>query len=325
LRPGAHTPKTPQASFGPSSAVVALTWLILPRARHFAPLCAAGGYGSPVVDLHVHSNVSDGSDSPERLAEMAAEAGLTAFALTDHDRLDGVEAAAKKATELGVELVPGVEISCEHKGTMHMLVYFLEPGEGPLQGELARLQRARDTRNERLIARLAELGLPVSMEELLHEAGGTGAGRPHVAAILVRKGYALSVQDAFDKYLAKGAPAYIDKERLGPAKAITLALSSGALPVLAHPLSLGLGPAEMGATVRELAEAGLAGLEAIYGRYEQAERASLAVLAARSGLSITGGSDYHGTYKPDLRLGTGRGDLHVPDGALAALRDRLER
>jgi predicted metal-dependent phosphoesterase TrpH len=276
-----------------------------------------------VVDLHVHSNVSDGSDSPERLVELAAEAGLSAFALTDHDRQDGVPAAAKKAAEAGIELVPGVEISCEHKGTMHMLVYFLEPGEGPLQDELVRLQRARDTRNERLVARLAELGLPVTMDELVLESGGTGAGRPHVAAILVRKGYATSVQDAFDRYLAKGAPAYIEKERLSPDSAISLALQSGGLPVLAHPLSLGLAPAQRASLVAELAAAGLVGLEAVYGRYSQPERADLAVLAARTGLAVTGGSDYHGTYKPDLSLGTGRGDLHVPDGALLALRERL--
>ena len=276
-----------------------------------------------MVDLHVHSNVSDGSDPPERLVELAVEAGLSAFALTDHDRQDGVAVAAKKAALAGIGIVPGVEISCEHKGTMHMLVYFLEPGEGPLQDELGRLQRARDTRNERLVARLAELGLPVTMEELQEEAGGTGAGRPHVAAILVRKGYASSVQDAFDKFLAKGQPAYMEKERLAPRQAIALALQSGALPVLAHPLSLGLSPAGTASAVAELADAGLAGLEAIYGRYDQGQRADLAVMAAQNGLAVTGGSDYHGTYKPDLRVGKGRGDLHVPDGALAALRERL--
>jgi 3',5'-nucleoside bisphosphate phosphatase len=276
-----------------------------------------------VVDLHTHSNVSDGSDTPEELVELAAKAQLSALALTDHDRQDGVAAAREKAAQLGIELVAGVEISCQHNATMHMLVYFLEPGEGPLQDELGRLQVARDTRNERLIARLAGLNLPVSMDELLEESGGTGAGRPHVAAILVRKGFATSVQDAFDRYLAKGAPAYMEKERLDPATAITLSLQSGALPVLAHPLSMKLGPDELEQAVGELADAGLVGLEAIYGRYSSEERAGLAILAAHSGLAITGGSDHHGTYKPDLTVGTGRGDLHVPDGALAALRDRL--
>jgi hypothetical protein len=276
-----------------------------------------------VIDLHVHSNVSDGSDTPEALVDLAVKAGLTAFALTDHDRQDGVAAARSRARQAEIELVPGVEVSCDHSGTMHMLVYFLEPGDGPLQDELVRLQVARDNRNVVLVERLAELGLPVTMDELLAESGGTGAGRPHVAAILVRKGYATSVQDAFDKYLAKGKPAYMEKERLDPVAAIALALQSGALPVLAHPLSMNLSPADTESTVAELADAGLVGLEAIYGRYNRDERAELAVVAARSGLAITGGSDHHGTYKPDLTVGTGRGDLHVPDGALGALRDRL--
>ena len=276
-----------------------------------------------MIDLHAHSTVSDGSDTPEELVDLAVKAGLSALALTDHDRQDGILPARKAAAAAGIELVAGTEISCQHSGTMHMLVYFLEPGEGPLQDELVRLQVARDTRNERMVARLAELGLPVSREELDAEAGGSGAGRPHVAAILVRKGVASSVQDAFDRYLAKGRPAYMEKERLEPIVAIELSLESGALAVLAHPLSLGLSPGELEATVRELAHAGLAGLEAIYGRYSREERADLAVMAAHAGLAITGGSDHHGSYKPDLKVGVGRGDLHVPDGALAALRDRL--
>lgn len=295
------------------------------RAEHDAASVTPGTRATVggVIDLHTHSTMSDGSDSPEELVDLAAKAGLRAFALTDHDRLDGIAAARARAAEAGIELVPGTEISCQHAGTMHMLVYFLEPGEGPLQDELLRLQVARDTRNERMVTRLQELGLPVTAEELEAESGGKGAGRPHVAAILVRKGFATSVQDAFDRYLAKGQPAYMEKERLGPMEAIALALQSGGLPVLAHPLSMGLSEAELESSVSELAEAGLAGLEAIYGRYSPEDRAGLAVLAARAGLAITGGSDHHGTYKPDLSVGTGRGDLHVPDSALSALRERL--
>lgn len=277
-----------------------------------------------MVDLHTHSNVSDGSDSPAEVVRLAAAAGLSALALTDHDCQDGIEEAARAAASAGIELVPAIELSCQHTGTMHMLVYFLEPGGGPLHDELARLQAARASRNERLVAKLADLGMPITMQELDQESGGQGAGRPHVAAILVRKGYATSVQDAFDRYLAKGGPAYLEKERLEPQHAIDLAIESGAVPVLAHPLSLKLSPAALEAALGELAEAGLAGVECIYGRYSREERADLAVMAARSGLAITGGSDYHGTYKPDLAVGTGRGDLHVPDGALASLRERLE-
>lgn len=318
-------PKTPHASRGLAWAAPFTQPFSHGRLAHrrMRNGLGPGGTVGTVVDLHVHSNVSDGSDTPEEVVDLAAKAALSAMALTDHDRQDGIAPARRRAAEVGVELVPGVEISCHHTGTMHMLVYFLEPGEGPLQDELLRLQVARDTRNERLLARLTELGMPVSMEELEAEAGPTGAGRPHIAAILVRKGYARSVQEVFDRYMGKGGPAYMEKERLDPLPAISLALQSGALPVLAHPLSLKLAPAEMEPAVDELADAGLVGLEAIYGRYSQEERAGLAIMAARAGLCITGGSDHHGTYKPDLTVGTGRGDLHVPDGALAALRDRL--
>ena len=278
----------------------------------------------PVIDLHTHSTVSDGSDAPSRIPELAAEAGCAAVALTDHDRLDGLADAARRAAEVGVTLVPGCEISCEvPKGTMHLLVYFVEAGEGPLQSELVRLQEARATRNRQLVRVLSEeLGLPVTLEEIEAEAGGDGVGRPHVAAVLVRKGVVGSVQEAFDRYLARGQPGYVEKERLYPADAMRLARESGGVPVIAHPLSLGLEPAALESAVKELADIGLAGLEAIYGRYTPDEREGLADVARRHGLVVTGGSDHHGSYKPDLRVGVGKGDLDVPDGALAALEDR---
>ena len=276
-----------------------------------------------MIDLHTHSTVSDGSDPPERIPELAHAAGCTAVALTDHDRVDGLAAAASAAARLGVELVRGVEISCEHPGTMHLLVYFLAEGDGPLQDELTRLQDARDDRNRRLATRLGDLGLPVTYDEIQQEAGGMGAGRPHVASILVRKGIVASIQEAFDVWLAKGRPAYLEKERLAPDQAVRLAVASGAVPVLAHPLSLGLSPADTAATVAELAADGLAGVESIYGRYSPDERAAMATLAQVNGLVATGGSDHHGTYKPDLQVGVGRGDLDVPDSVLDDLRQRL--
>jgi predicted metal-dependent phosphoesterase TrpH len=276
-----------------------------------------------VIDLHTHSTVSDGSDAPERIPELAAEAGCRAVALTDHDRVDGVPAAAARAATLGIELVPGVEISCEHSGTMHLLVYFLPAGEGPLQDELVRLQEARDSRNRRMASVMEGLGLPVTYDEIQSEAGGMGAGRPHIAAILVRKGVVASIQEAFDVWLAKGKPAYFDKERLAPDVAVRLAVASTGVPVLAHPLSLGLSPADTSATVATLAGYGLAGVESIYGRYRVEEREAMAALAAENGLVATGGSDHHGRYKPDLQVGVGRGDLDVPDSVLDELRDRI--
>ncbi|MGH9076807.1 MAG: PHP domain-containing protein [Acidimicrobiales bacterium] len=274
-----------------------------------------------MIDLHTHSTVSDGSETPERVVEMAAAAGLSALALTDHDRLDGVEAARRRAGEVGVELVAGCELSCQHPGTMHVLVYFLEPGAGPLQDELAGLQEGRQDRNRQMVARLGLLGLPVTWDEVVVEAGGTGIGRPHVAAVLVDKGVVATVQEAFDTWLGKGSPGYVARTRLAPARALDLARASGAVPVLAHPLSLGGDGAALAGALRELAGLGLAGVEALYGRYTDAERARVAAAGRAAGLVVTGGSDYHGTYKPDLEVGTGRGDLAVPDDALTALRD----
>jgi predicted metal-dependent phosphoesterase TrpH len=276
-----------------------------------------------VIDLHTHSTVSDGSDPPERIPELAHAAGCRAVALTDHDRVDGVAAATVRASELGVELVPGVEISCEHAGTMHVLVYFLAPGEGPLQAELGRMQSARDNRNRQMAELMAGLGLPVSYEEIVTEAGGTGAGRPHIAAILVRKGVVGTIQQAFDVWLAKGRPAYLDKTRLAPDAAVRLAVASKAVPVLAHPFSLGLTPGGTEATIAELAGYGLAGVEAIYGRYSPEQRCAVGDMARQYRLVATGGSDHHGTYKPDLQVGIGRGDLDVPDSVLDELRERI--
>lgn len=272
-----------------------------------------------MIDLHTHSTVSDGSDDPGRIPELAAAAGCTAVALTDHDRLDGIEAARASADAVGVELVPGCEISCEvGVGTMHLLVYFVEPGEGPLQHELVRLQEVRDRRNEIMCERLG-----LSYDALQAEAGGIGAGRPHAAALLVRDGRATSIQDAFDRWLGKDKPGYVEKERLSPVAALRLAGASGGLAVLAHPNSLELTPPALRSQLDELRDLGLTGVECIYGRYSVEDRLGLLQIASSLGLVATGGSDHHGTYKPDLSVGIGRGDLDVPDRALDELRSRL--
>jgi predicted metal-dependent phosphoesterase TrpH len=287
-----------------------------------------------VIDLHTHSTVSDGSERPQRIVDLAAAAGCTAVALTDHDSLDGVAEARAAADRLGLTLVPGCEVSCRKPpppaggrpvaGSVHVLVYFVEPGEGPLQDELVALRRDRAERNRRLRARLAELGVPVDYEAMVAEAGGeAGLGRPHFARALVRAGAADDIDDAFDRFLADGAAAYVPKSRLSAAEVARLATASGAVAVLAHPLTLGLDPSALERVVRELAEAGLGGLEAVYGRYTTDERRGLRRMAERCGLVATGGSDYHGTFKPDLEVGTGLGDLHVPDRALEELAARV--
>ena len=255
--------------------------------------------------------------------ELAAAVGCTSVALTDHDGLEGVGPARTRAGELGIGFVPGCEVSVTFApGTMHVLCYFVEPTDGPLQSELARLRSDRSSRNQRLVQRLRELGLPLTLDEVEAAAGGSVIGRPHFAAVLVRNGAATSVQDAFDRLLGKGTPGYISKARIDAATAIGAARGSGAVSVLAHPLSLGLGSSELDRAVEELATAGLGGLECYYGRYSPEEREGLAAMAKRHDLVATGGSDFHGTFKPDLSVGVGTGDLDVPD---VAVRELLAR
>jgi len=285
-----------------------------------------------LIDLHTHSTVSDGSEPPERIPELAAEAGCAAVALTDHDSLAGLARAAVAAQRVGVQLVPGCEVSCRRpsgpggasaEGAMHVLCYFVENGEGPLQDELGRLRDDRSGRNHRLVERLGELGVPLTWDEVVAEAGDeAGVGRPHFARVLVAHGAARTIDDAFDRWLAEGRPAYVPKARLDAAEVSTLARASGGVAVLAHPLSLGMGLSALERVVDELAGRGLAGLEATYGSYRAEDRRALRRLAERTGLVATGGSDFHGSFKPDLRVGTGLGDLDVPDDALEALAAR---
>ncbi|MFP3881475.1 MAG: PHP domain-containing protein [Actinomycetota bacterium] len=274
------------------------------------------------VDLHTHSAASDGSDPPERLVELAAETGLTAIALTDHDTQEGIEAAVAAAATHPLELIPGVELSLNYdNGTMHLIVLWLDPGHGPLQDRLHGLQSGRTRRNEEIVRRLEEAGLPITIEEVLEEAGGGSVGRPHIAAVMVRHGYVPDIRTAFDLWLGRERPAYVGRNRLDPGEAIGLARESGAVPVLSHPHTLGVTTAPaMTDLLTDLKRAGLIGLEAIYGSYRRHEREGYADLARRFELIPSGGSDYHGSYKPGLSLGSGYGDLAVPDSVLDELR-----
>jgi hypothetical protein len=278
-----------------------------------------------MIDLHTHSDVSDGSDPPERIPELAVEAGCSAVALTDHDSLAGIARARRRAEELGITFVPGCEVSCRPPGGggMHVLVYFVEEGDTPLTEELARLRDDRRHRNLALADRLAALGIPLTYERVVAEAGGEeGVGRPHFATALVAVGAADSVDDAFERYLTRGRPAFVSKSRLSGAEVARLAGESGGVAVLAHPCSMGLDGPDLAAVVAELADAGFSGIEALYGRYSPRQRRDLANLARRFDLVATGGSDHHGVVKPDLRVGTGQGDLKVPDRVLAQLEAR---
>jgi 3',5'-nucleoside bisphosphate phosphatase len=282
---------------------------------------------SSYVDLHCHSTASDGTLSPTEVVRLAREVGLSAMSLTDHDTIGGVEEAASEAKRLGIDFLPGIEISAEfpEPGTMHLLGYGVDPRSEVMRDLTKTLLSGRDTRNPKIIAKLRQLHVDITMEEVERGAGGKVVGRPHIAAILVRKGYVSSIKQAFEKYLAPGGLAYFDKERLSPGKAISMIVECGGLPVLAHPIQLWyLNDAELERIVKDLVDMGLRGIEVIHSDHgpELIERYSQ--LAKRYGLLKTGGSDFHGTNKTRIQLGTANG-RKIPREYFDALVEALEK
>ena len=277
-----------------------------------------------MIDLHTHSTCSDGTLSPTQLVRAAREAGVTHLALTDHDTVAGLAEAREEAGIQGIAFLGGLEISAEFQpGTMHILGYGFDEGSPSLLEKLAYVQQARRDRNPKIVSILNRLGLGVTMEEVADEAGGEVVGRPHFAAVLLRKGYVKSTQEAFDRYLAKGQPAYMDKVRLSPEDSIAAIRTAGGVAVLAHPLQLkASGDEALEAVVSGLAKLGLQGMECYYRNHTQEDTARFLGLARRHDLVPTGGSDFHGSNRPRIRLGTGEGNLCVPLSCWAELARR---
>jgi hypothetical protein len=262
------------------------------------------------VDLHCHSTASDGTLSPTEVVQLATRSGLSAIALTDHDTIAGVAEAAAEARVVAIDFLPGIEISAEypHPGTMHILGYGVDPDSATLKSLTNTLIAGRDNRNPRIIAKLNELGVKITMDEVEKEAGGQVVGRPHIAAILHRKGYVSSIKEAFNKYLAQGAPAYFDKERLTPRQALEMIRQSGGLPVLAHAIQLRTdNDGQLDRVVKDLVDLGLAGIEVFHSDHNPEWIDKCEKLAKKYNLLKTGGSDFHGTNKAHITLGTARG------------------
>ncbi len=276
-----------------------------------------------LIDLHTHTIASDGSYAPAELVRMAAEAGLAAVAITDHDTVAGNAEAVEAGPACGVEVVPGVEISVNHGGpSYHMLGYFIDYEHEPLLSNLEAIRGFRDDRNEKIVAKLNEFGMPVTLEEIEAEARGESVGRPHVAAVLLRKGYVADNQEAFDCYLAKGKPAYIDRDRLSAAGGIDLIRGAGGVAVFAHPgIYKWDDPDDLRRTVAELTGMGIVGLEAFYSDHTPEDEQRITALADEFGLVVTGGSDFHGAATPEFKLGRGTGNLAVPYEFLEKLKD----
>ncbi|MBQ9727491.1 MAG: PHP domain-containing protein [Kiritimatiellae bacterium] len=277
-----------------------------------------------MIDLHLHSTFSDGTCTPEEVAALAADAGLSAAVLTDHDTWGGWPRFAAAARARGLRTATGMEISADVPGrTVHMLAYGFDPDAPALAAAAEKLREGRRVRNASILAKLARLGCPVSAADVAREAGSPDlVARPHIANALVRRGFARDRADAFRRFLERGAPAYEDRVRLDPEEAVRLVRAAGGAAVLAHPFSARFGRAELRAFVARLAAAGLAGLEVHYTGHLPAQVEELSGLAREFGLVAAGGSDFHGANKPNVRVGVAYGGLKVPDEAFDALLAR---
>ncbi|HEY3280850.1 MAG TPA: PHP domain-containing protein [Armatimonadota bacterium] len=276
------------------------------------------------VDLHAHTTASDGSLSPTELVRHAVGVGLGGLAVTDHDTTDGLAEAAGAAEELGLRFLSGVELSMVYSGHFHLLGYGIQVGRGSLCERLAELRRQRASRNEVMVGKLNDLGVHVTLREVEAEAGGKVVGRPHMALALLRKGYVSSTQDAFNRFLAKGALAYVPKAQLEPEEGFALIRDGGGLPVLAHPMTLKLGEAELEGRLREWKAQGLGGIECYYQRHTEDQTEMYLRLADRLGLVPTGGSDFHGEAKPKVALGDVRGGQALPMEVMDRLVEAIE-
>ncbi|MEG6506197.1 PHP domain-containing protein [Nitratidesulfovibrio sp. 1201_IL3209] len=288
------------------------------------------------IDLHSHSTASDGSDTPAELVRKAAAAKLAAIALTDHDTTSGLDEAVREGRQRGIEVIRGCELGvrCEH-GELHILGLWLPEGDGthpggtPLEATLAELREHRAARNRRIAAQLRQCGVDIEYAEVEAISGGESVSRLHFARILHQKGYVPTPQEAFARYIGPGGRAYVAKETLSPADGVALLHSVGATVALAHPMLFrypGNGFAEwLDDTVADLKRHGLDAIEAYHSEHSQADTRRCVDLAARHGLALTGGSDYHGAGKPGIALGRGRGGLRVTTAVLDDLKERRRR
>jgi hypothetical protein len=266
------------------------------------------------IDLHLHTTASDGVMTPSEIVNYAKNKGLLAIAITDHDTIEGLEEGLLEGERIGLEVIPGIEISAEHSpGSMHLLGFFIDIHHPTLKERLGYLQKARAERNPRMAEKLNKLGIDITFDEVLKASGGGQVGRPHFAQVLIEKGYVRSFQEAFDRFLKKGGSAYVEKMRFSAEESIHFINEANGVAVLAHPNTLQLnGYSELENLILRLVKKGLRGIEAYYPEHSAQEVAQYKTLAERHGLLVTGGTDYHGIEKNGLDIGVGRGEMKLP-------------
>lgn len=268
----------------------------------------------PRVDLHLHSTASDGSFSPAELVRKVAAEGLAIIALTDHDTVGGIAAALEAAREFpGLRLIPGIEISTDTpEGEVHILGYFIDHTDCNLQAALEKMRSSRWERARQIVTKLGELGCPVDWERVLEIAGGGTIGRPHIAQAMLERGHVESFRGAFEQYISRDGPAYVEREKVTPSGAVELVVQARGLPVLAHPLTIPQ-PEQLATKLKVV---GLIGIEAYYASYTAEDVQRLVSIADRYNLIATGGTDFHGI---DANADTSIGGVEIPEKSVERL------
>jgi len=265
------------------------------------------------IDLHVHSTYSDGTLTPEELVILAKKQGLSAMALTDHDTIVGVAEAVEAGSKYNIEIIPGIELSAAYGSKeIHIVGLYVDYKDKAFNDALEQLRDIRNERNIKIIEKFKEKGIKISFNEMKQLYGNAVITRAHFADYLLAKGYIKSRSEAFERYIGENGPCYISREKLTPEDTIKLITAAHGVPILAHPTLYHLGNSEMDKLLKYLCKVGLKGIEAIYSTYSIGEELQIKKLARENHLIISGGSDFHGTNKPYLNLGTGRGHLCIP-------------
>lgn len=265
------------------------------------------------IDLHVHSTGSDGTFAPADLVCEAKKAGLSAMALTDHDSVSGIGEAMQAGEKYGIEIVPGVELSTDYHGTeIHVVGLYIDKENPELNEQLQAFRDNRDNRNLKMIDRLREEGYSITANEIYRRNPGSVIARPHIARYLVDTGQAKDMQTVFDNLIGEGCLCYVDRLKITPMRAVELIHAAGGIAILAHPCLYKISRDSLLTMIEEMIAVGLDGIEALYSRSQGSDEADYTDIAKHYGLLISGGSDFHGSNKPDIQLGTGTGNLYVP-------------
>jgi predicted metal-dependent phosphoesterase TrpH len=277
-----------------------------------------------LIDLHIHSTFSDGSMTPEAIVELAARIGLKTISLTDHDGMGGITRFMEACRTAGIQGIPGIEISVACKsGTLHMLGYFLKDQNPHVEQSLLRVRQGREDRNQLILEKMNHMGYPLTWQDVVKFAGEDVVGRPHFALALIEKGYFKKKDEVFDRLLGKGKPAYVDRCRLTAEESIAMIRQEGGVCVLAHPMTLGLHRKGLRTVLTDLAGKGLQGIEAYYPEHDASQTRMCLALAKEFNLAVTGGSDFHGALNPAIKLGSGFGNLAIPDELVDQLHERF--